>query len=85
MANTKPLRHLSVCVLIACFTILAAYWFRSGRILPRVAFAIFMSVLPLLVAWPITEWRKSSGKETVVTYILVFVLSLLFQGWLRTL
>ena len=82
---TKSLHYLLTSSAVTFALILIVYAIRAPQpIIGRVPFAIMVCGLPLLISWPIAYWLNLSKWKTVVLYAVLFVLSLLFQGWLRT-
>lgn len=84
-SNTKqsPLHTLLPCALVAVLFTLAINALRGGYPSARMAYAVFVSVLPAVVTWPTAAKLKLSRKWTVVVYVILFLLTVLLQAGLR--
>lgn len=81
--NPSPLPTLLACVVVGFLFTLAIYMMRGGEPSTRVGYAVFVSVLPALIAWPIAAWWRLSRKWATVVYVGVFVVTVLVQAGVR--
>jgi glucose-6-phosphate dehydrogenase assembly protein OpcA len=73
---------LSITTLIACLLILAIYYLNTGRIAPRLHYAVMMSMVPALVTLAVTWWKGLRTRAVVVIYVVFFLgLQVLWFGF----
>lgn len=84
MTRTQsPLPALLACAVVGFLFTLVIYMMRGGEPSTRVGYAVFVSVLPAVIAWPVCAWWRLSWKWVVVVYVGVFVVTIFIQNELR--
>lgn len=81
--SQSPLSILLACAVVGFLFTLAIHALRGGYPPARMAYAIFVTGVPVIVAWPIAAWLKLSRKWIVVVYVGVFVVIVLVQAGVR--
>ena len=84
--RTLPLRLL-MCSGLGLLLILGVYVSLGGNPYHRIGYALTMSLLPgcAALAWAVASRRPWSWLRTVSVYALLFFLTILIQGFARTL
>lgn len=70
--NHSPLPTLLACAVVGFLFTLAIYMMRGGEPSTRIGYAVFVSVLPALLTWPIAAWWRLSRKWAIVVYAILF-------------
>lgn len=78
-----PLPTLLACSVVGFLFTLAIYMMRGGHPSTRIGYAVFVSVLPAVIAWPVCARWRLSRKWTTVVYVGVFVVTVLVQAGVR--
>lgn len=80
----SPLPALLACAATGCLSILAIYGLLAPNpIIARLPYALLISGVSLVIAWPIAARSKLTRKWTVAVYVMLFLLIVLLQAGLR--
>jgi len=77
----KAISLCSVATFLLVLTLYALVFHRNP--LNRVGFALFLSLLPAVLALIIVRLYRFSSRGAVVTYMILLLMTIAIQGWLR--
>jgi len=78
------MKSIILCAVATFLLVLTLYWLAfNGNPLHRIGFAAFISILPGILALIIARLYRFSPYGAVVAYIMLLVMTIAIQGWLR--
>jgi hypothetical protein len=78
------MKSIIICAVATFLLLLSIYALVFHRNpLNRIGFALFLSLLPAVLALIIARLYRFSSRGAVVTYVILLLMMIAIQGWLR--